>query len=381
MLGQLHSERGVEQPAKVQTTPSPSRSMHFAATITALVVTVVLLVLIVIGSRGLRDFDSALIGYAVATVFTVAALTYRYTLWIQRAPTWRYFWAGWVNFLSLRNFKHYTLLIPRAWWTDIFAQTFILKRSFARWLMHMCIFWGVILSLCITVPLTFGWIRFTLVPPDHYLAWFFGFPLFQFPIEAGVGFVTYHALDFTAALLIVGVVIALWRRVVDAGLLAMQRLGFDLVPLVMLLAIAVTGLALTASSAWWGGRFYWFISLVHQLTVVVWLLSIPFGKFFHIIQRPASIGVTLYQTVNQDIEHYGPHAQKEPAADGAGLCKRCSQPLPSQQFIQDLKGVLNDLGQNYNLGEELGTLQDYCPTCKRVLRGTAYYHMMGKRFL
>ncbi len=147
------------------------------------------------------------------------------------------------------------------------------------------------------------------------------------------------------------------------------------------MTIAVTGLALTASSAWWGGKFYWFLSLTHQVTVVLWLLSIPFGKFFHIIQRPASIGVTLYQTVNQDIEHYGPREQKESTSDAASACKRCGQPLPSWQFIQDLKGVLGDLGQDYDLGEELGSLQDYCPTCKRVLRGTAYYHLMGKRFL
>ncbi len=378
MSGKLHGKQVMEQQEAMEV--SASRSPRAVAIITSCIVTLVLLALIVVGSRGLRDFDSALIGYAVATVFTVAALTYRYTLWIRRPPTWRYFRAGWANFLSFRNFKHYTLLIPRAWWTDIFAQTFILKRSFWRWLMHMCIFWGVILSLCITVPLTFGWIRFTLLPPDHYLAWFFGFPLFQFSIEAGIGFATYHALDFTAALLIIGVVIALWRRIVDAGLLAIQRLGFDLVPLVLLVAIAVTGLALTASSAWWNGRFYWFISLTHQVTVVVWLLSIPFGKFFHIIQRPASIGVTLYQTVNQDIEHYGPHERKASSAD-AGTCKRCGEPLPSQQFIQDLKGVLGDLGQDYDLGGDLGTLQDYCPTCKRVLRGTAYYHVMGKRFL
>jgi hypothetical protein len=379
MLGQMHDEQRVEQ-QKVEPA-SPRRSPHIVAFITALCVTAVLLVLIVIGSRGLRDFDSALIGYAVATVFAVAALTYRYTLWIQRAPTWRYFRAGWANFLSFRNFKNYTLLIPRAWWTDIFAQTFILKRSFWRWFMHMCIFWGVILSLCVTVPLTFGWLRFTLIPPDHYLAWFFGLPMFSFPIGAGIGFAAYHALDFTAALLLIGLVIAFWRRIVDAGLMAVQRLGFDLVPLIMLAAIAITGLALTASSAWWGGKFYWFISLTHEVTVVAWLISIPFGKFFHIIQRPASIGVTLYQTVNQDIEHYGPQEQKSPEVDGASACKRCGQSLPSRQFIEDLKGVLNDLGQNYDMGEDLGSLQDYCPTCKRVLRGTAYYHVMGKHFL
>ncbi len=344
------------------------------ATAIAVISALVLILLIFIGSRGLRDFDSALIGYAVATVFTLAALAYRYTLWIARPPTWRYFRAGWANFFSLRNFRHYSYLIPKAWWTDIFAQTFIRKRSRLRWIMHMSIFWGVILSLVITLPLTFGWIRFTLIPPTNYQLWFFGFPIFIFPIAAGTGFAIFHGLDFTAALLIIGIGIALWRRVTDAGLLFTQRFGFDLVPLVLLVAIAVTGLALTASSTWWGGKFYWFLSLSHQVVVVVWLLSIPFGKFFHIIQRPASIGVTLYQTVNQDVEHYGKQPQ-------TGRCKRCGQEFPSQQFINDLKGVLNDLGQNYDLGGDRGVLQEYCPTCKRVLRGEAYYQLMGKRFL
>jgi hypothetical protein len=168
--------------------------------------------------------------------------------------------------------------------------------------------------------------------------------------------------------------VALWRRLTDAGLLVTQRFGFDLLPLVLLLAIAVTGLALTASSLWWEGRFYWFMSLVHQVIVVAWLISLPFGKFFHIVQRPASIGVTLYQTVNQDVEHYG-------TVEQTGRCRRCEASLPSQQFADDLKATLVDLGQAYDLGPELGTLQDYCPTCKRVLRGQAYFHLLGKRFV
>jgi len=346
------------------------------AIILAILASVVLIVLIVIGSRGLRDFDSALIGYAVATIFAFAALVYRYTLWIGRPPTWRYFRAGWVNFFSWRNFRRYTLLIPKAWWTDIFAQTFIRQRSTQRWIMHLCIFWGVILSLLITLPLSFGWLHFTLIPPGNYDAWFFGLPVFSFPIASWIGFATYHALDFSALLLLVGLTIALWRRITDAGLLAIQRFGFDLVPIILLVAIAVTGLALTASSTLWGGKFYWFISLTHQVVVVVWLLSIPFGKFFHIIERPASIGVTLYQTVNQDLKHYSPQSQSQ-----IGRCKRCNQEFPSQQFIQDLEGVLGDNGQNYDLGGERGILQEYCPTCKRVLRGEAYYQLMGKQFL
>ncbi|HEX8967899.1 MAG TPA: MFS transporter, partial [Chloroflexota bacterium] len=132
-----------------------------AATAAALAA-IVLLVLIYVGSRGLRDFDAALVGYAVGSVFALATVVYRYTVWITRPPTWRYWKAGWTNFLSWRNFLHYTALIPVAWWTDIFAQTFILKRSRQRWIMHMSIFWGVVLSCCVTFPLTFGWIHFTL---------------------------------------------------------------------------------------------------------------------------------------------------------------------------------------------------------------------------
>jgi hypothetical protein len=344
------------------------------AAVLAVLSALLLVVLIFLGSRGFKDFDSALVGYAVATVFALAAIVYRYTLWITRPPTWRYFKAGWANFLSWRNFRRYTTFIPLAWWHDIFGQTFILKRSLARWVAHMSIFWGVLLSLAITLPLTFGWLRFTLVPPGHYQLWFFGLPIFQFPIEAGTGFALFHGLDFTALLLIVGVALALWRRTNDVGLLTTQRFGFDLMPLVLLFAIAVTGLALTASSLWWEGRFYWFLSLTHQVTVVAWLISIPFGKFFHIVQRPASIGVTLYQTVNQDVEHYRAQAQ-------TGRCKRCGQELPSQQFVDDLKATLGELRQNYDLGGGRGWLQDYCPTCKRVLRGQAYYQLMGKRFL
>ena len=340
----------------------------------AILASLALVALIYLGSRGFQEFDSALIGYAVACIFALAAIVYRYVLWITRPPTWRYFRAGWIDFLSWENFLRYTALIPVAWWRDIFGQTFILKRSFQRWAMHMSIFWGVVLSCLVTFPLTFGWIWFTMVPPSNYQLWFFGFPILRFPIEAGYGFALFHILDYTAALLIVGLAIALWRRVTDLGLVATQRFGFDLVPIVLLFAIAVTGLALTASSGLWNGKFYWFISLVHQVTVVGWLLSLPFGKFFHIVERPASIGVTLYQTVNQDVEQAAGNEK-------IGRCRRCARALPSRQFIEDLKTTLGDLGQQYDLGEDRGWLQDYCPTCKRVLRGEAYYQIMGKRFL
>jgi hypothetical protein len=342
--------------------------------------TAITIVLVIAGSRGLRDFDAALIGYAVATLFAVAALTYRYALWIARVPTGHYFRAGWATFFSWRNFRRYTLLVPRALWTDLVGQTFIRKRGNARWLAHQGIFWGVVLSLAVTVPLTFGWIRFTLVPPDGYKAWVLGFPVMTFPIEARTGFAAFHILDFTAVLLIAGVGAAVMRRMRDVGLLATQRFGFDLMPLILLFAIAVTGLALTASSMWWDGTFYWFIALTHQVVVVLWLLSLPFGKFFHIIERPASVGVTLYQEVAQDIDFYGRSVAQSPASSAAD-CSRCGTALPSARFVSDLEGVLADLGQRYDLGGGRGLLQDYCPTCKRRLRAAAYYALMKRDFL
>lgn len=352
---------------------APARQEWLAIALAGLSV-LVLAALIYVGSRGLRDFDSALIGYAVGTVVAVAGLVYRYTVWISKPPTWRYFRGGWKGFFSPRNFRRYTWLVPIALWTDIFAQTFILRRSLTRWLMHMCIFWGVILSLAITIPLTFGWIRFTLEPERDYRLWVFGIQTLSFPLETILAWSIFHALDFTAVLLLVGVGIALWRRSTDAGMLATQRFGFDLLPLVLLAAIAITGLALTGSSMLWEGHYYWFISLVHQVVVVGWLLMLPFGKFFHIVERPATIGVTVYQAVNQGIEHY------PGSAEPIGRCKGCGEALPSGQFVIDLKATLEDLGQRYDL-DEFGVLQEYCPTCKRALRGKAYFQHMGKRFL
>jgi hypothetical protein len=163
------------------------------------------------------------------------------------------------------------------------------------------------------------------------------------------------------------------RRYRDMGQLTGQRFGYDLLPLVLLAAICVTGLLLTASSLWWAGRYYGFISITHQVVVVAWLLWIPFGKFFHIVQRPASVGVRLYQMVNQNLEGQG---VPSPAS-----CPGCGTPMPSTQFVVDVKGTLADLGQRYTLGEKLGSLHDYCPTCKRRLRGGAYYRLLGRRFL
>ena len=128
----------------------------------------------------------------------------------------------------------------------------------------------------------------------------------------------------------------------------------------MLIAISVSGLMLTASSLWFEGYMYSFISLTHQATVIMTLFYIPFGKLFHIVQRPASIGVELYQQRSQEM----PQA----------VCPRCKTEFIGQMWIDDLKKVVGELGFDYRL-ENGHTLQDYCPRCKRIMRGLAYANL------
>lgn len=367
------------------------------AVIFGVVAGLILVALIALGSRGFHWFDSALIGYAVASIFAFAAVTYKYTFWLMRPQTGRYFWRSWQLFLSLENFRRYTTLIPRAI-LDLFTQQFIRKRAWYRWFTHQCIFWGVVLSCLITFPLTFGWLRFTQPPNGRgqHQIWVFGFQFFAFDPYSPLGFVLYHALDLSAALLLIGLILAFHRRFHDLALIAMQRFRFDIVPLALLLAIVITGLALTADSTFFRGAYYQFISLTHEAVVVLWLISLPFGKFFHIIERPATVGVELYWRTGEDA------TQRD--------CPRCGQPFAPARFVADLKRTLFDIGQNYAVSDEHTApatqnahnasamptraardaategvwWQDFCPDCKRVMRGQANLAALGSegnRFL
>jgi hypothetical protein len=350
----------------------------------------VLTALIAIGSRGFHWFDAALIGYAVGSIFALAAATYKYTFWLMRPQTGRYFRRGWQEFFSWENFRHYASLIPTAIVTDLLTQQFIRRRGgdvwegLYRWVTHQCIFWGVVLSCCITFPLTFGWLRFTQTLNGQYRMWAFGFPLFSFAPYSVFGYVVYHALVFTSLLLVIGLVLAFHRRFHDLARIAVQRFGFDIVPLSLLLSIAVTGLALTADSTFFSGAYYWFLSLTHEAVVVLWLISLPFGKFFHIIERPATVGIELYRRAGEDREQHP--------------CPRCGRAFASHAFVQDLKRTMFDTGQNYTINRPRATSaaadretatstlwwQDFCPDCKRVMRGEANMAALGRegnRFL
>jgi hypothetical protein len=161
----------------------------------------------------------------------------------------------------------------------------------------------------------------------------------------------FHGLDVAAVMILAGIALSLWRRMRDQGAQAVQTLVMDFWPLILLFAISVTGLALTVSQEWLGGSFYDFIAILHAITVIAALLYLPFGKFFHIFQRPAQLGVKLYQRAGEE-------------GEGA-LCARCGERYASRMHVDDLKQVLPQVGFNYSMAGPVANWQDLCPTCKR----------------
>ncbi len=243
------------------------------------------------------------------------------------------------------------------------AQKFIFKRARSRWLMHFLIMWGCILSAAITFPLVWGWIHFKLEGDTAYRAYLFGFPVQSMDVHSVVAFFTFKALNFTAIMVLAGCAIAIHRRLKDRGAIAVQQFLLDFVPHLLLIAICVSGLMLTASSTYFGGYMYSFIALTHQAIVIMTLFFLPFGKLFHIVQRPASIGVELYQQRAKEMEQ--------------AKCRRCGVEFASVMWLGDLKSVVEKVGFDYTM-ENGETLQDYCPRCKRVMRGLAYSVLMDR---
>jgi hypothetical protein len=229
--------------------------------------------------------------------------------------------------------------------------------------MHQLIFWGCVSAVGITFPLVFGWIHFRTQADDQftYVAYLFGFPAGSFRIHTPLSWLLFHGLDVSAVLVLAGVALALWRRTRDRGALALQDFAMDFLPLILLFAISVTGLALTASTMWLRGSFYGFLAILHAVTVIGALLYLPFGKFFHIFQRPAQLGVKLYQSAG--------------AEDEGTECARCGRRFASRMQIDDLRRVLPALGFDYRIDGPAVTWQGLCPGCKRASLATAQLRM------
>jgi hypothetical protein len=107
------------------------------------------------------------------------------------------------------------------------------------------------------------------------------------------------------------------------------------------------------------GYAYDFLATLHAITVIVTLLYLPFGKLFHIFQRPAQIGVSFYKDAGSRGE--------------LARCRRCQQPYASAMMVRDLITVERDLGFTYDMDVTQGSehYQQICPRCRRALFGLA----------
>ncbi len=333
-------------PVSLRRTVAVIRAGAFATFVTG-----VLVAAIVVGSRNLQNFDAALVIYTFAVIFMTWGVSYHYYVWLQKPPTNVYWHRTWGLILKL-GFRAIGIVVESTV-THIGLQTFIMKRSRMRWWMHQLIFWGCLLAVALTFPLVFGWVQFGSAPDDQmtYVTYIFGFAVASFKIRTILSWLIFHGLDIAAVMVLAGVFLSLWRRMRDQGAQATQTFGMDFFPLILLSAICVTGLALTASTMWLRGIYYDFLAIIHAITVITGLLYLPFGKFFHIVQRPAQIGVKLYQAAGE-------------AGSGAN-CVRCGERFASLMHIDDLKSVLRNLGYDFSMDGPAETWQDLCPACKR----------------
>jgi nitrate/nitrite transporter NarK len=334
-------------PADLRRTMDRLRAGSWATLWTAL-----LLAAIVVGSRNLQNFDPALVIYTFAVVFATWGVVYHYNVWIEKPPTQVYWDRGW-ELLRQRGILRSLARLASLAVTNLAAQRFIAHRSRLRWWMHQCLFWGCLLAVAITFPLVFGWIHFRTMPDDQmtYVTYVFGFPAGSFRLHTVTAWLLFHGLDISAVLVLAGITLSLWRRMTDKGARALQQFGMDFLPVILLFAISVTGLALTVSQEWLRGSAYSFLAILHAVTVIAALLYLPFGKFFHIFQRPAQLGVKLYQDAGLQ--------------DAGANCARCGERFASRMHIDDLRAILPQLGFDYTLPGPAGAWQELCPACKR----------------
>lgn len=328
------------------------RTLNTRALLAATLSVIILSVAIIAGSRRLQNFDAALVAYLFGTIFSTFGIIYRYTMWLQRPPTRLYWKRGWQLFFSGRMLIHGIAFLKHVV-KDIIIQKFVLARGRVRWTGHMLMAAGCILAFAVTLPMTFGWIHFTLNEgePLTYTAHTFGFPVFEFQLETPFAYVIFHVLDWASFAVIAGVTLILRRRLKNLGLIAVQTFEGDWLPLIILLAISITGLGLTWDYEFMQGKAHQFMAITHAITVILFLVWLPFGKFFHIFQRPAQLGIAVYRNEGK----LGPQAK----------CPHTGSDFAPQLQINDLKIVTKEVGFDYTLKDGSSHL-DLSPQGKRA---------------
>jgi hypothetical protein len=302
-------------------------------------------ILTFIGSRMFTHIDLNLYGYMVGTIVFIGGFFYRFIAWGERPPTKLFIKKG-LKLLFRRS-------TPKTSIDHLGTYSFIWNRGIYRWTQHILIGWGCILSCFVTFPLVFGWMYFTMEENGYYTVVGLGIDLMRVEADGVIAFFFYNALNFTAIMVIAGVCMALYRRLKNMQARAEQKFIYDFLPLYLLLFISITGLLLTFSNVFLHGFGHPVMSLIHQYSVIITLIYLPFGKLAHIPFRPLSVLARNYR------EHYAEQEMKR--------CRVCSDSFVSKEQSLDVIQVLGINEIKYEM-EEGFHLAELCLPCRRKYR-------------
>ncbi|WLR42368.1 MFS transporter [Bacillus carboniphilus] len=319
----------------------------------AFFVVLFLLFTVWISTERFLQFDFALMGYFISSIIFAIGLTIRMSAWLVRPATQQVIKRSMGNLKNRERKKRNIRSILKTAFDNIILQKFIFKRGVYRGVQHILIAWGCIGSFIITFGLTFGWMRFDMVNSQTYALVLFGFKTFQMNADGLFAELVYNGLNITAIMVLIGVCMALARRIKNEDVKVTQRAEFDLFPLYLLLSVTVTGLLLTVSYALLDGYMHHYLTLIHQVTVVILLIYFPFGKLFHFPVRPLATAVPL-------------NYQEEWKID-TKPCKRCNTPYSSDDQVLDVQAILKEQKIDLQLSDG-SFLSDYCPSCRRRIR-------------
>ncbi|KAA9022576.1 hypothetical protein [Niallia endozanthoxylica] len=304
-----------------------------------------LAVLSFIGTRMFTHVDLNLYGYMVGTIVFLGGFFYRFIAWSERPPTKVLINKG-IKLLFRKSTVKTSV-------EHLATYRFIWNRGIYRWIQHMLIGWGCVLAILVTFPLVFGWMYFTMDDNGYYNIILMGIQIMTVPAEGIVANLSYNALNISAVMVILGVCMAIYRRLKNMQARAEQKFLYDFLPLYMLLLVSVTGLALTFMNIFLHGAGQPVMSLIHQWSVIITLIYLPFGKLAHIPFRPMSVLTRNYR------EHYAEQSMKQ--------CKVCGDEFVSVEQLNDVIEVLlvNEIEFQTQEGYHLAEL---CIPCRRKYR-------------
>ena len=122
-------------------------------------------------------------------LFATFAITYRYSMWLQRPPTALHWKRGWQDLLDQNilagNIVHWFARVPAEFGANLLFcdEIDFAGRAHADYV-------GRIAAVGITFPLVFGWVHFETLPDDlnWYRAYLLAFRRLPFPFIRCSGF-------------------------------------------------------------------------------------------------------------------------------------------------------------------------------------------------